>query len=426
MRDVKAPLNKNLLIFKFNTLLKCNILDFIYVDNLNFVLSVLCDKAVSISQSSERKEEIYRIFMEFYKEIISFENLKSKDYSGNIKGNVRYANSIIGNMIDSFQTNSKTQLNIMQSLKAMNIRSSYLYLHENTVISKSRYDYVQPAYEMLSSCHIGDKFRSFSKGKKVKSQYLFRNDYMPDSRFTFIASPVFCSEENYGLLLLDIDTDDYNFYNSIITSQLSYAIKLRNMLEEQKAVQTNLRESLSEATSNNVILNKISKSDELTGVYNRRGFMENVVDSIKKNCGKRAAIIYADMDKLKQINDIFGHDEGDYAIKKAAEILGLCMRTNDIIARFGGDEFAAFALIHENDFSTILYNRIEDACTDVNNSSDKPYNINISVGVCEFICSSDADLTTIMNEADKHLYENKRYKNVTALKNPEDIHKMKK
>jgi diguanylate cyclase (GGDEF)-like protein len=308
----------------------------------------------------------------------------------------------------------------------MNIRSSYLYLHENTVISKSRYDYVQPEYEMLSSCHIGDKFRSFSKGKKVKSKYLFRNDYMPDSRFTFIASPVFCSEENYGLLLLDIDTDDYNFYNSIITSQLSYAIKLRNMLEEQKAVQTNLRESLSEATSNNVILNKISKSDELTGVYNRRGFMENVVDSIKKNCGKRAAIIYADMDKLKQINDIFGHDEGDYAIKKAAEILELCMRTNDIIARFGGDEFAAFALIHENDFSTILYNRIEDACTDVNNSSDKPYNINISVGVCEFICSSDADLTTIMNEADKHLYENKRYKNVTALKNPEDIHKMKK
>jgi len=193
-----------------------------------------------------------------------------------------------------------------------------------------------------------------------------------------------------------------------------------------RMIQTNLRESLSEATSNNVILNKISKSDELTGVYNRRGFMENVVDSIKKNCGKRAAIIYADMDKLKQINDIFGHDEGDYAIKKAAEILGLCMRTNDIIARFGGDEFAAFALIHENDFSTILYNRIEDACTDVNNSSDKPYNINISVGVCEFICSSDADLTTIMNEADKHLYENKRYKNVTALKNPEDIHKMKK
>lgn len=426
VRDADSPLDRNLLLFNFTVLLNYNILNSISIESLNFILTMLCEKAVSIAPYEEKKESVYRLFMDFFKEIISIKNEHGNQYSLNIKANVRYANSIIGNMIDSFQSNKKTQLNVMQSLRAMNIRTSYLYLHEEPVISKSRYDWVQPPHELLISYHIGDKFHSFSKGRKIRAKFLFKNEFMPETRFTFIASPVFCSEENYGLLLFDIDTDDYNFYNSIITSQLSYAVKLKNMLEAQRTVQSNLRESLSQVRSNNIMLNQISKSDELTGIYNRRGFMENVVDIIKKNCGKRAAVIYADMDNLKQINDIFGHDEGDYAIKKSADILNACMRANDITARFGGDEFAAFALTHEKDFSKILLDRIEAACAHVNETNDKPYNIHISVGIHEFICNPEEDLTRIMNEADRFLYEHKKLKNVNVLKNPDDIHKFKR
>ena len=132
------------------------------------------------------------------------------------------------------------------------------------------------------------------------------------------------------------------------------------------------------------------------------------------------------MDNLKQINDIFGHDEGDYAIKKSADILNACMRANDITARFGGDEFAAFALTHEKDFSKILLDRIEAACAHVNETNDKPYNIHISVGIHEFICNPEEDLTRIMNEADRFLYEHKKLKNINVLKNPDDIHKFKR
>lgn len=426
VKEPEQPINRNLIIFKFNVLLKYNILDFIPVENLSFILSSLCDKAVSIAPDESKKEAVYKIFMDLYKEIIAFKSNENQLYSEDIKNNVRNANSIIGNVIENFENNSKNPLNIIHDIGKMNIRSSYLYLHKSPVISHSRYDWVQPDSEILQSYHIADKFYSFSRGKKIKSKYLFRNEYMPENRFTFIASPIFCSEENYGLLLCDIDTDDYIFYNSIITSQLSYAIKLRNMLEEQKAVQSDLRESLSKANSNNKVLSQISKSDELTGIYNRRGFIENVVSAIKKNCGKHAAVIYADMDNLKQINDIFGHDEGDFAIKKSAEILSECMRKNDITARFGGDEFAAFALIHENDFRKILSERIEESCKNVNTESGKPYNIHISIGIYEFICDPETDLTRVMNEADKILYENKKRKNISVLKKPEDIHKFKR
>ena len=419
IRDASEPLDYKMATFKFEVLLSYHILDFIKPDNLNSVLSLICDKAVSLARDEEARTGIYKLFMDFFKQIISYEHKNSPLIANEIKDNVRCANSIIGNTIECFQSNNSIPANIMQGLKAMGIHSSYLYLHEKTVISKSRNDWEQPSHEMLYSYQTGGLLKSFVRGKKIRAAFLFRNEYMPDSRFTLIASPVFCSEENYGILLYDIDTDDYNFYNSFITSQISYALKLRNMLEVQKEVQSNLRESLSKATTKNERLNQISRSDELTGILNRRGFMERARSCILEHTGRRAAVIFADMDNLKQINDIFGHDEGDYAIQKTAEILTKCIRTSDIVARFGGDEFAAFVLTDDPDFSIMLRNRIREACDHVNEISGKPYMIRISSGIYEFTCSYETSLHNLMNEADKLLYENKRYKIRNVLRNPE-------
>lgn len=419
----EEKIDKNLIIFKFNILLNYNILDFITVENLNFLLSAVCDKAVAVASSDTKKEEIFRIFMDFFKQIVIFKQKENQMSSDDIKKNIHTVNSIIGNVIENYEINCHNPLDVMRTFNNIRIRSSYLYIHENPVITHSRYDWVQPEYEILNSYNIDEKTHCFYKGKKVKAKYLFKNDYLPSERFTFIASPLFCSEENYGLLLCNVDADDYIFYNSIITSQISYSIKLRNMLIEHRQIQSNLIESLNRVKTNNIILSQISKSDELTGVYNRRGFVEKVISMIRRNAGKQAVIIYADMDNLKQINDIFGHDEGDNAIKKASEILKECVRVNDITARFGGDEFAAFAITHENDFCELFMDRLEKACASLNSNSDKPYNIHISAGLYRFVCSKNIDLTNIMNEADAKLYLRKKLKSNNILKNPEDIHK---
>ena len=261
IRDTSEPLDYKMATFKFEVLLSYHILDFIKPDNLNSVLSLICDKAVSLARDEETRTGIYKLFMDFFKQIISYEHKNSPLIANETKNNVRCANSIIGNTIECFQSNNSIPANIMQGLKAMGIHSSYLYLHEKTVISKSRNDWEQPSHEMLYSYQTGGLLKSFVRGKKIRAAFLFRNEYMPDSRFTLIASPVFCSEENYGILLYDIDTDDYNFYNSFITSQISYALKLRNMLEVQKEVQSNLRESLSKATTKT---NALTRYQDLT------------------------------------------------------------------------------------------------------------------------------------------------------------------
>lgn len=419
IKDSENSLNRNLLTFNFEVLLRYGVLECIPMENLSFLLSVFCDEAVALAPNEQVREEVYRIFMDFFRGIIKYENEATHKKEELIKEKVRYANSIIGNTIECFQSSTSIPSSIVHNLSSMGIKSSYLYLHEKPVISKSRNDWVQPGYEMLFAFRNPTRLQSFVKGRRIRSSALFRNEYMPENRFTFIASPLFCGTENYGLLLYDIEADDYNFYNSIITSQLSYAIKLRNELEKQKAVQTDLRESLNQIESRNERLNIISKSDELTGVLNRRGFLEKTKHSIIDNFGLRAAVVFADMDNLKQINDIFGHDEGDYAIRKAAEILSACLPETKIIARFGGDEFAAFLLTDTPDFGLVLRERIRTACEELNSTSGKPYMIRISIGVHEFVCQNDTSLHNVMSSADKLLYETKKYKVRNVLRNPE-------
>ncbi len=422
--DPEKSINNDLLIFKFNTLLKLKILDFITVENFNFLLNTVCEKALMIAEPREKRYKIFQVFTKLYQDVIVYKECENLSEKSEIKTNIHDTNLVMNSIIENSENASRNYLDIMQKFRNLNIRSCYLYIHESPVISFSRYDWVQPEAELLHSYYIGDSFHPFkNKNCKIKAQNIFKNDYMPEQRFTFIATPIFFSEENYGLLLCDTNVDDYIFYNSIIAPQLSCAIKLRYMLRDQRIIQCQLMDNLSKAQSSNKLLSQISKSDELTGIYNRRGFIEGVYSSMKRHCGRRAVIIYADMDNLKQINDMFGHDEGDYAIKKASEILRECVRSNDIIARFGGDEFVAYAMIYESDFKDMFMKRLNNICSRINRTNNKPYNITISVGVYEFICSKNSDLNKIMHEADKILYTNKKNKNMNILKDPSFIHK---
>ena len=90
----------------------------------------------------------------------------------------------------------------------------------------------------------------------------------------------------------------------------------------------------------------LSLTDELTRLYNRRGFLALAEQHLReqKRNERDFVLILADLDDLKKINDNFGHPEGDFAIRKAAEALTSTFRKSDIIARIGGDEFAVLAM----------------------------------------------------------------------------------
>jgi diguanylate cyclase (GGDEF)-like protein len=130
--------------------------------------------------------------------------------------------------------------------------------------------------------------------------------------------------------------------------------------------------------------------------------------------------IYADLDHLKQINDEYGHNEGDFAIKKVGEYLQECLSSDAVIGRIGGDEFAAVAMIQNQNMAKELREKIILKSKLFNQSSDKDYYVETSVGCAVYKWSKGLELNHMLSTADLKLYESKTKRRKDIRKNPDN------
>ena len=174
----------------------------------------------------------------------------------------------------------------------------------------------------------------------------------------------------------------------------------------------NLQNSLERFIRDNTKLEAIAKQDELTGLYNRRGFLDKVESILSDPAysGKATVLCYVDMDNLKMINDKYGHDDGDYSLRTVADILRECFRDTDVLGRIGGDEFVVMAIIETDIDIAKIRERIERVTKSHNETAGKPYPIAMSAGIHKFTCRPDVDIYSILEIADGLLYEEKMEK----------------
>jgi diguanylate cyclase (GGDEF)-like protein/PAS domain S-box-containing protein len=156
-------------------------------------------------------------------------------------------------------------------------------------------------------------------------------------------------------------------------------------------------------------LKTLSITDELTGLYNRRGFLVLCRQQLKlaDRAKKDMLLFFADLNKMKQINDTLGHQEGDKALAEVAAILKEAFRESDIIGRMGGDEFAVLAIGTNDETKKVLMKRL---CTvlETYNRPEKKYQLKLSVGVAHFDPEKPSTLDELMSQADALMYEEKR------------------
>lgn len=248
-------------------------------------------------------------------------------------------------------------------------------------------------------------------------QGLLKRLYAEREEAVVILSVLYSAEEQYGLLIHEIPEHFMN-YITPINAQISSAISTLELLKNQDSIKLQLEESLAKIKESNAILDELSKSDELTNIYNRRGFLTTVQYQIAypKNEARRAVVIFADMNNLKIVNDRFGHEEGDYSLKMIAAILKEAL-PDGIVGRFGGDEFAGFCLLEDGEKVAQVRERIKRITQEYNDGNDKPYYVSISVGVSELVCGKKAVLKDLLDQADVDLYLEKKHKRNNILKN---------
>jgi diguanylate cyclase (GGDEF)-like protein len=167
-------------------------------------------------------------------------------------------------------------------------------------------------------------------------------------------------------------------------------------------------------------LRSLSLVDDLTLLYNRRGFVTLARQQIKtaNRMGRSLMLFFLDMDDLKAINDNHGHAQGDQAIKEAAMLLKATFRESDILCRFGGDEFLALAMEDGGDAKVIM-RRLEQNVEDWSNDAKRPYRLSFSVGAAVYSPAQPQTLEDLVAEADAAMYENKCAKKA-ALRDPGD------
>ena len=159
-------------------------------------------------------------------------------------------------------------------------------------------------------------------------------------------------------------------------------------------------------------LRALSLIDELTSLYNRRGFFNLAQQQLKlaKRTKKGLLFFIADLDGLKQINDTYGHEKGDMALIEAAGIMKETFRESDIIGRIGGDEFAGVMLEDSNASAGILATRFQENLDAHNAKSTRPYKLSISIGIAHCDPEASPSIDELLKKADKLMYEQKRNK----------------
>lgn len=165
-------------------------------------------------------------------------------------------------------------------------------------------------------------------------------------------------------------------------------------------------------------LRSLSLIDDLTGLYNRRGFSDLGEQYLKlaRRSGRGVTMVYLDLDRFKTINDSLGHHVGDRALIKVGDILRATFRRSDIIARLGGDEFGVLALEAADESSETLVERLRERVEDFNESSPEPYQLSISVGMAHHDDDPRVRLDDLVAEADTEMYREKHDKRAATLR----------
>ena len=209
----------------------------------------------------------------------------------------------------------------------------------------------------------------------------------------------------YGYMIFskgNIDMTVYDILAKTISSLVVSVFSYKVVLDEQEKMRARW-----------IKTDIMASTDQLTGIKNRRYFFDIGTTTMifAETLHHEGLVIFCDMDGLKKINDTYGHDAGDNAVINEARILVKNFRSNDVVARIAGDEFAIICNgISFGDFDRIK-NNIEKDCELWAIENNVPYKLSITMGAVKYPSETVGyDLSKLLSLADKELYELKRKK----------------
>jgi diguanylate cyclase (GGDEF)-like protein len=183
-------------------------------------------------------------------------------------------------------------------------------------------------------------------------------------------------------------------------------VKPRALDDEERV----LLRDLAQMAEQEIAAVHLATTDELTGLSNRRGFEALAQHAIRlcKRTQKPASLLFFDLNGFKQINDVYGHAEGDRALVAFATVLRTALRESDVIGRLGGDEFVVLLCDSDADGTMLTVQRVRQQLEVLNQAAQSGYQLHCSVGSSVFSPDSEVTVEELIAEADGAMYVEKR------------------
>ena len=279
-----------------------------------------------------------------------------------------------------------------------------ILLFEKKARNTIKYPWVRPEQISVKTAIIDGKEIVFSEGEMVLPTDKIISNFAKKSSKTYILGDLFVGEYQLGLMISELtpaSLTDYSF--DTMTALITGASRLSYLEKELQKTTEELYEVQEELARDDSVLDHIGENDYLTGGLNRRGFFARAYDLLKEKFipGKSALVAYIHMASLKNINALYGHEEGDRAVKRVAQILEEVF-DEGIYGRIRGDEFAVIVVADEEGKAESLREAMSEQNAKLLSERSRYIN-NLQYSICEFSHEENLSLREMLKETDENL-----------------------
>lgn len=229
---------------------------------------------------------------------------------------------------------------------------------------------------------------------------------LPDARGLDVVRRINAAAPDMALVVLTGMSDQTVAIQSLKEGAQDYLVKAR---VDAESLWRALRYAMERQQLRQRLLSR-ALVDDLTGLTNRKGFLSLASHHAKlaHRTGKTFLVAFADLDRLKWINDTFGHQEGNRALVETARVLRDSFRQSDIIARYGGDEFVVLVTDASADSADTVIERVQTKVEMRNFLRGRRYELSLSIGVASSRTTHTPNIARLLAQADARMYQAKQ------------------
>lgn len=287
------------------------------------------------------------------------------------------------------------------------ISAGAMFLYPEAVTHTEQEPFLLPEKILCLSAVRKGKLVKTKEAKEIKSRDVvtYTEKLSPDACI-FIVNNLFLGNRQLGVLVTELTPPMMSPHiNSLFLHIIAGTIRLIANDQQILRAQDRLREHQEALDKDASVLERLGNEDYLTKRLNRRGFFSQAYDLLQKSfrAGTIAIVAYIDIDSIKSINEFFGREEGDYTVRRVADILSGVFGKDSVLGRIRGNEFAVILITEDEGKADVLKEEMGAQNMRLMSDQTKPYMIHLQFSICSFHFEDGLSLKQMLAETDDNL-----------------------